>query len=79
MTGATLILCVWLVAPTPADVALVAMEWRAGLPAGAFWTPPPCEPSAIPMASYAECQRMLPVVLRRLREQYQAVNGGCNP
>ena len=66
MTGATLILCVW----PKFDVVLVALGLIAL---------PPCELNAIPMASYSECRKVLPLVLRRLRDQYPAVNGGCRP
>ena len=70
MTGATLIICIWLAPVHPADVALTAMG---------LLEPPPCELNAIPMASYSECRKLLPLVLRRLREQYPAANGGCRP
>ena len=68
MTGAALIFCVWLIAPTQFDVVLVSMG---------LMEPPPCRLNSIDAVSYAECRKMLPLVLRRLRDQYPAVNGGC--
>ena len=64
MTGPALILCVWLTPIEPLDVILVAMGEKPRVE---------CVLNVIPVASCAD----LPAALRRLREQYPVVTGGC--
>ena len=76
MTGAALIFCTWLVAPTPAAVALLTADfhWRTSFFEELL---PPCAPNEVPVQSFEECVRMKPNAIRWLRLQYPVVTAEC--
>ena len=69
-------LCAWLAAPTPADVALAAADFRWGTKYFKVLLPP-CAPNEVPVQSFEECVGMKPNAIRWLRLQYPAVTAEC--
>ena len=71
MTGPVIVLCIWLVAPTPFDVVLTSMG---------LVEPPPCVMNEVAVVSYEHCMKLdKPAAIRRLNEQGLRVTAECRP